>query len=114
MEEIYQRFKARITEGRGLTLEAVEGVARGRVWNGRQALDCGLIDELGDFEAAVRKAKELAGIPLDAEIPLLTARPGKNTPWPSAAPAAWEQDWRSVQRLLGESALLLMPSPMVL
>lgn len=114
MEEIYQRFKARITEGRGLTLEAVEGVARGRVWNGRQALDCGLIDELGDFEAAVRKAKELAGIPLDAEIPLLTARPGKNAPWPSAAPAAWEQDWRSVQRLLGESALLLMPSPMVL
>jgi protease IV len=114
MEEIYQRFKARVAAGRGLTLEAVEAVARGRVWNGRQALDHGLIDALGDFEAAVRQAKNLAGIPLDADVPLLTPRPGKNAPWPSVAPAAWDQGWRSVTRLLGESALVLMPSPMVL
>jgi protease IV len=114
MEEIYQRFKMRVASGRGLEVEAVEALARGRVWTGRQALEHGLIDELGDFEAAVRQAKQLAGIPIDADIPLLTARPGRNAPWPSVAPATWDQGVRSVTRFLGEGALLLMPPHMVL
>ncbi|MGH8070783.1 MAG: signal peptide peptidase SppA, partial [Candidatus Entotheonellia bacterium] len=63
MDEIYQRFKSRVAAGRGQSIEAVEEMARGRVWTGRQALSLGLIDEVGDFEAAVRRAKELAAIP---------------------------------------------------
>jgi protease-4 len=114
MEEIYQRFKMRVASGRSLEVEAVEALARGRVWTGRQALERGLIDELGDLEAAVRQAKQLAGIPIDADIPILTARPGKSTPWPSVAPATWDQGVRSVTRFLSEGALLLMPPHRVL
>ncbi len=58
----YARFKARVAEGRGMTDEQVEAVARGRVWTGEQALTHGLIDQLGDLHAAVDKARELAGL----------------------------------------------------
>jgi protease-4 len=110
MDEIYQRFKARVAAGRGRSAETIEEIARGRVWTGRQALGLELIDEIGDFESAVRKAKELAGIPFDDDVPLLTIRPAKAGSWPSAAPAAWEPALRSLGGLLMEHALLLMPS----
>jgi protease IV len=110
MDEIYQRFKARVATGRGRSIEAIEEVARGRVWTGRQALSLGLIDEIGDVEVAVRKAKELAQIPLDADVPVMVMRPRKAAPWPSVAPAAWEPALGSLRRLLMEHALLLMPS----
>jgi protease-4 len=109
MTEIYERFKARVAAGRGQSLEAIEAVARGRVWTGRQALAHGLIDEIGDFETATRQAKLLAGVALDADVPLITMRPGKATPWPAASPATWELTLRSVMRLLDEHALVLMP-----
>jgi protease-4 len=110
MEEIYHRFKARVAAGRGRSIEAIEEVARGRVWTGRQALNLGLIDEIGDFEAAVRRAKELAQIPLEADVPVVMMRPTKAMPWPSVAPAAWEPALGSLRRLWTEQAVLLMPS----
>jgi protease-4 len=109
MDEIYQRFKARVAAGRGQSIETVEEIARGRVWTGRQALSLGLIDEVGDFEVAVRRAKELAEIPLDADIPVLVMRPTKAAPWPSLPPTTWEQALWSLRRLVMEHALLLMP-----
>jgi protease IV len=112
MDEIYQRFKARVAAGRGRPVEAIEEIARGRVWTGRQALGLGLIDEIGDFDSAIRKAKELTGIPLDADIPLMTMRPVKAASWPSAAPAAWGQTLQSLSRLWTEHALVLMPPEM--
>jgi protease IV len=110
MDEIYQRFRARVAAGRGRSIEAIEEIARGRVWTGRQALTLGLIDEVGDFEVAVRRAKELVEIPLDADVPVMTMRPLKAAPWPSVSPAAWEQTLRSLRGLLMEHALLLMPA----
>jgi protease-4 len=112
MEEIYQRFKARVALGRRRSLEAIEEVARGRVWTGRQALSLGLIDEIGDFETAVRRAKELAEIPLDADVPVMLMRPTKAAPWPSVSPATWEQGLRSLRRLWAEHALVLMEPEM--
>jgi protease IV len=112
MEEIYQRFKARVAAGRRRSLETIEELARGRVWTGRQALSLGLIDEIGDFETAVRRAKELAEIPLDADIPVMLMRPTKAAPWPSVSPATWEQDLRSMGRLWAEHALVLMEPEM--
>jgi protease-4 len=109
MEEVYQRFKARVAAGRGRSIEAIEEIARGRVWTGRQALGIGLIDELGDFESAVRQAKELAGLPLQADTPVLTMRSTTARGWPSAAPASWEDLWLSAERLWTERALVLMP-----
>ncbi|HSF33306.1 MAG TPA: signal peptide peptidase SppA [Candidatus Tectomicrobia bacterium] len=112
MEEIYQRFKARVAAGRGRSLEAIEEVARGRVWTGRQALGLGLIDEIGDFETAVDRAKELAEIPLDADVPVMIMRPTTTVPWPSVSPAAWEQGLGSLRRLRTEHALVLMEPEM--
>ena len=40
-------FKQRVADGRGLSLEAVEDIAQGRVWTGKQALENGLVDGLG-------------------------------------------------------------------
>jgi len=58
----YERFKAIVADGRGMTEEQVEEVARGRVWTGAQALEIGLVDELGDFGTALARAKELGGV----------------------------------------------------
>lgn len=75
--DMYERFKARVAEGRRMPLEEVERVARGRVWTGRQALERGLVDSLGDFEAAVEGARELAGLPEDRPplvVPIMAPR----------------------------------------
>ena len=72
--ESYARFKARVAEGRGMTEEQVEEVARGRVWTGAQARTIGLVDELGDFEAALALAKELAGLKPDREYTVVQVR----------------------------------------
>jgi protease-4 len=112
MDEIYQRFKARVAVGRGRSIEAIEEIARGRVWTGRQALSLGLIDEIGDVAVAVRKAKELAQIPLHADVPVMIMRPAKAAPWPSVAPVAWEPALRSLRQLWTEHALALMPPEM--
>ena len=72
--ESYARFKARVAEGRGMTEEQVEEVARGRVWTGAQARTIGLVDELGGFEAALALAKELAGLKPDREYTVVQVR----------------------------------------
>jgi len=66
--EIYERFVARVAEGRRLARERVDAIGQGRVWLGADALRVGLVDELGDWETAVGRAADLAGIPRDAPI----------------------------------------------
>ena len=64
----YTDFVERAADGRKLSTEAVDDVARGRVWTGADALARGLVDELGGFRTAVRRAKILAGLDEDADI----------------------------------------------
>ncbi|MHA7652137.1 signal peptide peptidase SppA [Mycobacterium sp. ML4] len=68
----YTDFVRRVADGRNLTTEDVEVVARGRVWTGGDALERGLVDELGGFRTAVRRAKVLAGLDPDTEVRLLS------------------------------------------
>jgi protease IV len=63
MDEAYDRFKAVVADGRRLSAEAVEEVARGRVWTGPQAHARGLVDAIGTYADAVGAARALAGIP---------------------------------------------------
>ncbi len=70
--ETYRQFKARVAEGRGLTEEEVEAVARGRVWSGQAAQDVGLVDELGGFQDALFAAREMAGLGPDDEVTLIS------------------------------------------
>jgi protease-4 len=72
LDQIYGDFKHKVAEGRGLTDEQVEAIAKGRIWSGTRARENGLVDELGGLETAIRLAKEEAGIPADDEITLVT------------------------------------------
>lgn len=61
--EMYNRFVDIVDEGReNLSREQVLALADGSIFTGQQALDKGLVDGLGYFDDAVKKAKELAGI----------------------------------------------------
>ena len=68
----YNDFIERVAEGRNLTAEAVDVVARGRVWTGADAVERGLVDELGGFRTALRRAKILAGLDEAAEVRIVS------------------------------------------
>lgn len=82
MAQIYQDFIAGVAGGRGMTTEAVDKIGRGRVFTGAQALELGLVDELGGIERALAVAKELAKIPADASVRTLRY-PETKTFWQS-------------------------------
>jgi len=67
-EEIYDRFVARVAEGRGLSPERVRELGKGRIWSGADALERGLVDELGDLETGLARARELGGLGPDAPV----------------------------------------------
>ncbi len=67
----YDRFIALVAEGREMSLVEVDAVARGRVWSGEDALEKGLVDQLGGLTDAISKARELAGIDADQEVRLV-------------------------------------------
>ena len=52
-----------MVEGRGLERDKVDGIADGRILTGRQALELGLVDELGGLDEAIAFAAELVDIP---------------------------------------------------
>ena len=59
---IYDEFLQRVADGRGMTKEQVNVIARGRVWTGKDALKIGLVDELGGLNDAIAYAAKEAGI----------------------------------------------------
>ncbi|WP_197374378.1 signal peptide peptidase SppA [Mycolicibacterium baixiangningiae] len=64
----YTDFVERVAAGRGLSVDDVAEVARGRVWTGADAKERGLVDELGGLRTAVDRAKVLAGLEPDADV----------------------------------------------
>lgn len=60
LDHVYSRFLNLVARGRDMSLEDVASVAGGRVWTGRQALERGLIDGLGDRRQAIAAAARLA------------------------------------------------------
>lgn len=88
----YDDFVRRVAEARKMSVEDVGIVARGRVWTGADAIERGLVDELGGLRTAVRRAKVLAGLDIDATIHLVDY-PGSSVldflrPKASSQPAA--------------------------
>ena len=71
IEAIYRLFIERVAAGRKLDLQKVDAMAQGRVWTGEQALDRGLIDELGGLSQAVLRAKKALGLDADADVALM-------------------------------------------
>jgi protease IV len=62
VDEIYDLFLKRVSEGRKLSKEQVNVIARGRVWTGRDALRVGLVDKLGGIQDAIDHAAKEAKI----------------------------------------------------
>lgn len=59
IENGYERFLTLVSRGRKMTKEAVDKVAQGQIWSGKQALEHHLVDELGDFSTAYNTLSEL-------------------------------------------------------
>lgn len=62
IDDAYERFIQLVSDGRDIPRAQVEAMAQGRVWTGAQALDLGLVDELGNLDQAVASAAGLAGL----------------------------------------------------
>ena len=62
VEDIYATFIQRVADGRGMTVEAVDKIGEGRVWSGKDAVELGLVDKLGNIEDAVKEAAALANL----------------------------------------------------
>ena len=62
VDGIYDDFIALVSERRDMSPEAVEVIAGGKVWIGRDAIDIGLVDELGSLDQAVAAAATRAGV----------------------------------------------------
>lgn len=118
----YRRFVGRVAAGRRKNQDEIGAIARGRVWTGRQALDRGLVDELGDFALAVRRAADLAKVPSAQAVAAITIRAPQAAPVPAAervagavggpasrALAALDDAWQVLRGLARERVLLLMP-----
>jgi protease-4 len=60
IERGYERFINLVATERGMTAEAVDKIAQGRVWIGTQALELGLVDKLGNLQDAIESAATLA------------------------------------------------------
>lgn len=71
VQQIYQDFVQKVADAREKTFEHVDAVAQGRVWTGRQALEHGLVDELGGLPRAIEIAKQEAGLSEDTRVELM-------------------------------------------
>ena len=60
IERGYDLFTKRCAEGRDMTQDAIKAVGEGRVWLGKDAVNIGLVDELGNINSAIEKAAQLA------------------------------------------------------
>lgn len=62
VERGYETFTGRVALGRKMDIAKVKEIAKGRVWTGEQAKGLGLVDQIGNLEAAVKSAAKLAKV----------------------------------------------------
>jgi protease-4 len=119
IDAIYDDFVTKVAQGRGHPVAEIEGIARGRVWTGSDALGIGLVDELGGLHDAVRVARSRAGLPADAPVrravhvrPLARLRRAKNSDDPRAVASVKLAGISDVAAALGlpATSALRMPS----
>lgn len=76
LDRVYEDFTAKAADDRGMEVEALRALARGRVWTGADAHRHGLVDTLGGLSEAVDAACRRAGVPRDRAELRVIARPG--------------------------------------
>ncbi len=78
LDRVYEDFTSKVAEGRGMPLERIREIAKGRVWTGVQAKELGLVDELGGYAVALDLAREAAGLGTEIELEIF---PKPRSPW---------------------------------
>lgn len=73
VEDIYERFVGMVAENRNMTVEQVDNIAQGRVWAGSDALEIGIVDEIGTLSDAVVYAASLAGFDEPSQYKIKTS-----------------------------------------
>jgi protease-4 len=68
VDQFYDTFLDRVSQGRGMSKEAIDAVGRGRVWTGQQAFERHLVDHLGGIREAMADARSAAYLPEDAPV----------------------------------------------
>ncbi len=68
VDQFYDTFLDRVSQGRGMKKADIDAVGRGRVWLGQEAIERHLIDHLGGLREAIDAAREAAHLPDDAPI----------------------------------------------
>lgn len=81
VERIYDRFTGLVANGRKLSIEQVEKIAQGRVWTGAQALEIGLVDEIGTIEDAIDWAIDSVSLYVDIENIAIEVYPKPLSDW---------------------------------
>lgn len=71
LRQTYADFTEGVASGRHMTIQAVDKIAKGRVWTGAQAQRLGLVDYLGGLDRAIAVAKQLAHIPAGQSVHIL-------------------------------------------
>ncbi|HEY2663759.1 MAG TPA: signal peptide peptidase SppA [Candidatus Binataceae bacterium] len=71
LNDAYQRFVNLVAKSRHLSFEETDSIAQGRVWTGMQALHLKLIDQIGDFNAALKEARAEAKLAPEEKVRLL-------------------------------------------
>lgn len=61
VDTIYTKFTELVAHGRGMEVGYVDEIAQGRVWAGTEALEIGLVDEIGGLADAIEYAAAISG-----------------------------------------------------
>jgi protease-4 len=106
-KRIYDLFLERVAESRDMTIEEIDSIGAGRVWMGRQAVENGLVDEIGGLDLAVAKVRELTG--LGSRTPLRIYSAGKQYIPPVTAPVSMVKYGIESLKIVSGKALCLLP-----
>ena len=71
IDDFYDIFIDRVATTRQRPASEIREIAEGRIWSGRDAIEIGLVDELGGLHEAIEAAREYANIPASAELKIL-------------------------------------------
>ncbi|GFP20904.1 protease IV [Candidatus Hakubella thermalkaliphila] len=104
LDEAYDQFIQTVAEGRDLELSKVRKLATGELYIGTQALELGLVDQLGGLNEAIEAAAELAEIEVPLTMELAPPAPSLLELFLGQGSILWEL---AIARVLGEEMALL-------
>ncbi len=108
IKHTYKLFLERVSASRSMSTEVIDEIGGGRVWTGKQALEHGLVDELGGLDTALSKARQLAGLHPQTQMREIPVPKSSSAPIPSTmALLAYAKE--GMDQLQKDQALCICP-----